>query len=413
MQSPEIALIVAGAAVALILSAIAILCLRGMRSEVPDLLLRMAIWAVLLALLVVLFWMPIIWIALLFAMIEITRRHRESQQYALLWLLTVAAERSMPLAPVVEAFAREQRGSIGRRARRLAEMLGAGVPLPEALQRVGDLLPRRAQSIIRVGCDSGALALALRQAAASQDSQRPMWAAVVGRVFYLTFVLIFEFLLLVFVMLKIVPAFQKIFADFGTDLPPMTHVLIDVSVLYTGYWYLFPIPLLLILLLVYAAARYWGWTQWDLPGMRRLVRRLDSAQVLGSLAIVARQQRPLGEGIHCLAESYFRPDIRQRLRRTEADIRAGDDWGESLHRRGLIQPADLAVLQAAQRVGNLPWALREMADSTRRRLAYRVGAITQAVFPVLVILMGVSVMFVVVALFLPLVSLVNHLAALP
>jgi type II secretory pathway component PulF len=61
-------------------------------------------------------------------------------------------------------------------------------------------------------------------------------------------------------------------------------------------------------------------------------------------------------------------------------------------------------------VGNLSWALHEMADSTRRRLGYRVQAIAQFLFPPIVICMGLIVMFIVVALFLPLIALIQRLA---
>ena len=76
----------------------------------------------------------------------------------------------------------------------------------------------------------------------------------------------------------------------------------------------------------------------------------------------------------------------------------------------MIRRADLAVLQAAQRVGNLPWAMQEMADSARRRFIYRLQAIVQAVFPAVVICFGLMVMFIVVALFLPLVTLIQRMA---
>ena len=69
-----------------------------------------------------------------------------------------------------------------------------------------------------------------------------------------------------------------------------------------------------------------------------------------------------------------------------------------------------AILQAAQRVGNLPGALREMADSVRRRLAYRVQAAAQMLFPPIVILMGLVVLFIVAALFVPIVALIQRLA---
>ena len=68
------------------------------------------------------------------------------------------------------------------------------------------------------------------------------------------------------------------------------------------------------------------------------------------------------------------------------------------------------MLQAAQRASNLPWALAEMADGVRRRLSYRVLAAIQLLLPPIVILMGLVVMFIVVALFSPLIALIQRLA---
>jgi type II secretory pathway component PulF len=162
--------------------------------------------------------------------------------------------------------------------------------------------------------------------------------------------------------------------------------------------------------LFYLPIRYFGWTDWDLPGMGRFTRRLDSAEILDTLALVAGQQRPLPQGIAALAQSYPKKRIRLRLSQAATDIMLGVDWCESLRKHGLIGQPEFAVLRAAQRVGNLPWALREMADSARRRLAYRVQAAAQLLFPPIVILMGLAVLFVVVALFAPVVVLTCRLA---
>ena len=161
---------------------------------------------------------------------------------------------------------------------------------------------------------------------------------------------------------------------------------------------------------MYAIVRYFGWTLWDIPLVSRFARRLDSARILDGLALVAGQQRPLADGIATLALSYPKADIRRRLALAAFDIEAGGDWADSLARRSLIRRTDLAVLQAAQRAGNLPWAMQEMADSGRRRVLYRVQAIVQAVFPAAVICLGAMVMFIVVSLFLPLISLIEKLA---
>jgi type II secretory pathway component PulF len=347
-----------------------------------------------------------------FVLIEGLRMRRASQQNALLWLLTVSAERSMPLGPALDALSRERGGGFGRRTKRLAELLAAGAPLPDALDLCPGLLPAYTLPMIRIGSQTGALADALRQAADVNNQNAPLFMSVVGKISYLLLLPFFGVLVLSFVMVWIIPKFQAIFHDFGTrGLPPMTQALVQASYFFINYWYLF-LPLILFgaWLLGYMVARYFGLTLWDMPPLDRLAGRLDSARILDALAVVARQRRPLAEGIATLALSYPKRNIRRRLTLAAFDIEAGGDWADSLARRDLIRQADHAVLQAAQRANNLPWAMQEMADSARRRFFYKLQAIIQAVFPAGVICFGLVVMFIVVALFLPLVNLIQKLA---
>jgi len=353
----------------------------------------------------------LMWVFALVVLIIVFYQNRVAQQRALLWVLTVASERLMPLVPAIEAFAQERWGAIAKRAGRLAELLKSGMPLPEALRSVPGVLPARLLPTIHVACESGALAAALREAATAGSEGPPLWRHLAIRIAHLCLLLLFGMMILTFIMLQIVPAFEKIFSDFGVPLPPLTRSLIIASHFVYYYWYL--LVLLLpagFLLFFFVMLRMGRRTGWALPGEGLLGRRLDTATILEALALAADRQRPMTHAITALAESYHKLSVRRRLGRVLGDVHSGADWGESLLVRGLLRRADLAVLQAAQRVGNLPWALREMAASSRRRMAYRLAALVQVLMTVVVVAAGLVVMWVVVSLFLPLVTLIRHLA---
>ena len=117
--------------------------------------------------------------------------------------------------------------------------------------------------------------------------------------------------------------------------------------------------------------------------------------------------RPIRETIAILARGYPRWWIRAKLIRVWQDMDRGEDWCVSLRRRRLIGQAEYGVLQAAQRVGNISWALHEMAAGTRRRLVYRIYAWFQVLFPLVIFAYGAVVAVIVVALFMPLVVLIQ------
>jgi type II secretory pathway component PulF len=340
-------------------------------------------------------------------------RHRAVGQAALLELMAAAVERGIPLASAARAFGGERRGRLGRRARRLAELLDAGMPLREALKAVPRLLPPQAAVLLCVGSDAGALAPALRQATAARIVCEPIWQVTLPKLCYVCFMPFLATGLFIFIAIKIIPQFEKIFKDFGTRLAPMTQALIDAGCWIANYWYLTPLPWVLAAiggLLIYLGLRYAGLIGWDLPGMGWIVRRLDTAAVLDALALAAGRQRPIDQAIATLAECYPKPPIRRRLAAVLAEVRGGADWCRSLRRHGLVRQADMAVLESAARAGNLPWALGEMADSNRRRFTYRAYAAVQLAFPPIVLAYGLVVALVVVALFLPLIQLIRSLA---
>jgi len=91
-------------------------------------------------------------------------------------------------------------------------------------------------------------------------------------------------------------------------------------------------------------------------------------------------------------------------------VQQGADWIESLLNYNLIRSADAEVLKSSAAVGNLAWALAELAETSERRLAIRLQSFIQILFPLVVFTLGFIVFLFAMAYFAPLVKLITELS---
>jgi type II secretory pathway component PulF len=116
------------------------------------------------------------------------------------------------------------------------------------------------------------------------------------------------------------------------------------------------------------------------------------------------------QALHLLADTYPIRHVGRLLAAVAGKAYQGASWHTSLAHAGLISSADAAVLAAAERADNLPWALEEMADSAIRRQTYRLQLALHCLYPLVLLLLGGLVAFFVIGLFLPLISLIQGLS---
>ena len=343
-------------------------------------------------------------------LLAITRRWANRKR-SLLWALAAAAERNMPLAPVVEAHGRENGYSADRQARAMASLLNSGHSLSVASRSVRGLLPRYAIAPIRLGEQSGDLAAGLRLAARGDRASSPVWFSLAGKTLYILGCILFFAMILAFVCLKIVPAYECIFDDFELELPAVTLALVDwsVSMYSVGAFVFGPLFLLVGFIVVCILLWCFGAVHGTPPGARRLLGRFASADIMDALALSVDRNRPAGESIQVLSESYPDAWVRGRLARALIEIEGGRNWTEALRDRKILNASDLQVLHAATQNNNLAWALRQRAEAARRRLERRLYSMLQVTFPAVIMAFGVVVGVFAIGMFLPLVTLIESL----
>jgi type II secretory pathway component PulF len=132
--------------------------------------------------------------------------------------------------------------------------------------------------------------------------------------------------------------------------------------------------------------------------------------MLRSLSLVVETGKPIEVGLSALASHYPTWWVRRKLIKADEAVRHGEPWIDALWHQGLIRTRDAEVLVSASEVGNLPWAMRELAETGERRLAFRFQAFVQTLFPLVVVGIGLLVFFLAIAFFAPLVELIRRLA---
>jgi type II secretory pathway component PulF len=349
-------------------------------------------------------------VVLIGTLVHLARRLRAAHQESMLWTLALAADRGRPLGPAVAALAEQSVGRNRARLRHVVECLDSGLTLPEALDFVRRSAPAPARLLVRVGHDSGMLAEALHDAASGRSSRPTGWQSFGARFGYLCLVLVIVQAIIGFILYFVLPKFQVIFKDFGMSLPPVTNAMFEMSRWLTDGVILPIATLVEWLILLYLPFAFTGYGEMKIPIIDRLFLRRHSILILRCLAMVVEGGRPIGPALKTMAVAYPARWVGDRIGGAYLAIERGHDWLESLWRYRLIARTDAALLESARRSGNLPWALRELADAGGRRLQYRLQVIGQVLFSVALLILGGFVGFVAMAYFFPLVQLIESLA---
>jgi type II secretory pathway component PulF len=127
------------------------------------------------------------------------------------------------------------------------------------------------------------------------------------------------------------------------------------------------------------------------------------------LAVAIEQRQPVADVLYRVARVYPAVTVRRKLGPAADAVTSGASWIDALGKSQLVSQAEEALLTASERVGNAPWALRQIATRREKRAVYRLASGLQLLYPAVILLLGLFVGFYVVSLFVPIVTLIQSL----
>jgi len=205
----------------------------------------------------------------------------------------------------------------------------------------------------------------------------------------------------------VVPAFAKVFASYHAELPFLTRIVIGLSNFTVSYW-----PLIVILTagvalgFVFWKATPRGKYQWDRLKLRipiggNIILKATLARLARSLALAMKSGVPVVQALSTVAGVVENDFIAQRIEQ----MRDGVERGESVLRTaavaGIFTPVVMQMIAVGDETGELDDLMHEVAELYEREVDYEVKTLAAQIEPILIVFLGVMVLILALAVFLP------------
>jgi len=224
---------------------------------------------------------------------------------------------------------------------------------------------------------------------------------------YPIFVVVAMAVALVVVNLFVIPAFAKVFAGFGAELPLVTRILLGFSEFMLAWW-----PAMLVgLVAAFFGFRKWietesGRLQWDgikltLPVAGKIIQKATLARFARSFALATKSGVPIVQAIGVVAQTVGNAHIAQKVEKMREGIERGDSVLRTAAASRVFTPVVLQMLAVGEESGAIVDMMDEIAGMYQREVEYELKTLGQQIEPILIVFLGVLVLILALGIFLP------------
>ncbi|MBI2825992.1 MAG: type II secretion system F family protein [Planctomycetia bacterium] len=363
--------------------------------------------------------------------------------------LSILQDAGLPILRSLRILEGQQKG--GRLKNSLIDVcddIESGATLSEAMGKQPKAFDRLYVNMIKAGEAGGALEVILRRLAEFQEKSQSLKRKVKGALVYPVVVIMVAVGILTFIMYKIVPEFIKIFEGFKLKLPAMTVLLIKISYAVVNYWYLIPtIPIGVWLMVKLIRKFRHGRLGWDLfiikmPVFGQIVEKNIVARTTRTLGTLVASGVPILEALNITRETSGNAVFENMYTKIYESIREGESISRPMkeYSRPRFHPMaaffwfmfvagpigvliyitrmnsrvvdDLVVnmVDVGEETGELDTMLYKVADNYDEEVAVLTESLVSLLEPLMIVILGVMVGFIVISLFLPLIDLITNLS---
>ena len=294
----------------------------------------------------------------------------------------------------------------------IAQSVDSGMSFSDSLMNFPDVFSSMYINMIKSGEVSGNLDEVLKQLSDQLDREKNLRDNIKAATFYPLVVLSFALLVVVAMLVGVVPIFMNYFPE-GMELPVITKIVMGISNSLRSYWYLYIIA---IIALVYgiryylqtpSGSRAWDRIRFKLPVIGPLLYRVVMARFARIMSTLLAGGIPVLQALETAGPAAGSILVAESKNVAGAKIQEGKNLAVPLEESGVFSPMLVQMVAVGEESGDLPELLSRVAGFYEEEVATMAKGLASVIEPLLIIVVGCFVAFIVISLYLPMFNVIT------
>jgi type IV pilus assembly protein PilC len=334
--------------------------------------------------------------------------------------LATLVNAGLPLVRGLKVLGKQEKNPMLKKALSdMEEAIESGSNFAEALVQHPKIFDKLYVNMVKAGEVGGVLDKVLVSLAEFMEKIQKIKNKVKGAMMYPIVVLSLAVIILAFLMIFIIPKFEAIFADVmqGQPLPPLTNMVVGLS---KNFVTIGPIIAVVIFLMVMGAkfarktpkgAYTLDFAKLHMPLFGHMFLKSSIARFTRTLGELMDSGVPVLQALTIVGETSGNAVVESAVHVVHDAVKEGENIAPTLASTGIFPPMVISMVEVGEETGELPQMLRRIADNFDDEVDNAVAGLTSVIEPLLIVFLAVIVGTIVIALFLPLISIIDSLNA--
>jgi len=332
--------------------------------------------------------------------------------------LATLVDAGLPLLRGLRVLEKQERHpTLKRTIGELALSIEGGSTFSEGLAQHPKIFNRLYVNMVKAGELGGVLEVVLNRLAEFQEKAQKIKGKVIAAMFYPVAVLVVAVAILGVLVVIVIPKFEEVFAGLGEGrpLPGFTRFVLGVSrtvrehMLVTALVVIAAIILFVLILKTKAGRRVWDKIKLKMPVVGPVISKVAISRFTRTLGTLVSSGVPILQALTIVKETSGNVIVANAVGAVHESVKEGETITAPLEASGVFPPMVISMVDVGEQTGALPEMMMKIADNFDEEVDNAVAAMTSLLEPIMIIFLAVIVGSIVIAMFLPLIDLMNNL----